>query len=79
MSQPTGLMAEVTSIPDGTYVTAMGDEDTLFRIQNGRRQAIKLPDVAALGITQTDLPLPFSRIPLKIKRLVHFTCHDVVM
>ena len=24
-------------------------------------------------------PLPFSRIHLKIKRLVHFTRHDVVM
>jgi hypothetical protein len=24
-------------------------------------------------------PLPFSHIPLNIKRLVHFTRHDVVM
>jgi Rhodopirellula transposase DDE domain len=28
---------------------------------------------------KTNLPLPFSRIPLNIKRLVHFTRHDVVM
>ena len=27
----------------------------------------------------TNLPLPFSRIPLNIKRLVHFTHPDVVM
>jgi len=27
----------------------------------------------------TSLPLPFSRIPLNIKHLVHFSCHDVVM
>jgi hypothetical protein len=27
----------------------------------------------------TNLPLPFSRIPLNIKRLVHFTRPDVVM
>jgi hypothetical protein len=35
-----------------------------------------------LGITEvinTNLPLPFSRIPLNIKRLVHFTRPDVVM
>ena len=55
MAQHTGFVAEVTSIPDGAYVTAVGDEDTLFRIQGGRRQSLKPADVAALGLTQKDI------------------------
>jgi predicted metal-binding membrane protein len=35
--------------------------------------------IVAMMLPTTDLPLPFSRIPLKIKRLVHFTCYHVVM
>jgi hypothetical protein len=65
-------MAEATSILDGAYVTALGDEDTLFRIQHGQRQSIKLPDIAALGITQKDIqvvdPLVLHSMPLKDPR-----------
>ena len=33
----------------------------------------------ARALSLTSLPLPFSRIPLNIKHLVHFERHDVVM
>ena len=50
----------------------MGDEDTLFRIQHGRRQSLKHPDIAALGITQKDVrvvdPLVLHSLPLKDTR-----------
>ena len=32
-----------------------------------------------MRIAKQVFPLPFSHIPLNIKRLVHFTRHDVVM
>ena len=72
MAQHTGLMAEATALPDGAYVTAVGDEDTLFRIKHGRRQSLKVPDIAALGLTQKDIrivdPLVLHSMPLEDTR-----------
>lgn len=59
---------QVTSLPDGAYVTAAGSYDTLFRIQNGRRYPVDSSRVASLGITQKDVhevdPLALYSLPL---------------
>ena len=72
MAQQTGVKAEMTSIPDGAYVTAVGDEDTLFRVQHGRRQSVKPSDVAALDLTQKDIygvdPLVLYSMPTEDAR-----------
>jgi hypothetical protein len=68
-SRPT---TTASSIPDGAYVTAMGDSNALFRVQNGRRQPIEPTEVATMGITQNDIqevdPLELLSLPLEDAR-----------
>lgn len=68
-SRPT---TAASSVPDGAYVTAMGRSNGLFRVQNGRRQAIDPTDIVAMGITQNDIqevdPFMLHSIPLEVTR-----------
>lgn len=62
----------LTDLPDGTYVTALGSSNTLFRLQRGHRQLIDPADIAAMGITQNDIqqvdPLELRLLPLEVTR-----------
>jgi hypothetical protein len=59
-----------SSVPDGSYVTATGRSNALFRVQNGRRQLIAPSDIAAMDIAQSDIqevdPLVLRSIPLDV-------------
>lgn len=64
-SRPT---TTASSILDGTYVTATGGSNTLFVVQNGRRQLIDPNNIRTMNIVQDDIqeldPLDLRAIPL---------------
>lgn len=65
-------MKAASRIPDGTYVTALGSGNTLFRVQNERRQLIEPTEIMAMGIAQNDIqevdPFVLRTMPLEVTR-----------